>query len=434
MKKKIALMWFYKDLRLEDNSAFYHALKENDVVIPIYLWSNSDNKRNDNFLFNGILELRNKLKHYGCDLLFFNSDNTYDIIERCFYKYNFSSIYMNDNRDAIIKDRLSDLNTFAKDNRVKINIYKDAIIFSNNEILKNGKLPYIKFSEYREHWLRALDSYYYTSYNNKKYYKNMKMFNNLDFPDRKDIFKDDNVVDFKIIRTDDLYIDNLLNQFFDKKIMNYHNDYLIPSLYNNSYFSLYLNIGLISIRKLLKRVVLANNNFLQDLIIFRDFIYHLDEYKIIELEGRSGKTSDKINDFFNGTTGIPIIDASINQLVKTGYISNTIRRLLVSFYLHNLNGDFEEGILFFKEYLIDYNEVINRLNWNIINNYNKEKIINVIDFSKYFDSDGVYIKKWLPHLHVIPSEYIHTPWEHFSLFYDYNITLGTDYPMPIINL
>ncbi|MBC8045428.1 MAG: deoxyribodipyrimidine photo-lyase, partial [Fimbriimonadaceae bacterium] len=38
MKDKITIHWFRRDLRLEDNAALYHALKDGKNVLPLFIF------------------------------------------------------------------------------------------------------------------------------------------------------------------------------------------------------------------------------------------------------------------------------------------------------------------------------------------------------------------------------------------------------------
>ncbi len=38
MKQPIAIHWFRRDLRLEDNTGLFHALNENDQVLPLFIF------------------------------------------------------------------------------------------------------------------------------------------------------------------------------------------------------------------------------------------------------------------------------------------------------------------------------------------------------------------------------------------------------------
>ena len=38
MKKAVSVFWFRRDLRLHDNAGLYHALRENETVLPIFIF------------------------------------------------------------------------------------------------------------------------------------------------------------------------------------------------------------------------------------------------------------------------------------------------------------------------------------------------------------------------------------------------------------
>jgi deoxyribodipyrimidine photo-lyase len=49
LKKEISIFWFRRDLRIDDNNGLYNALKENDTVLPIFIYDkNILNKLNTN--------------------------------------------------------------------------------------------------------------------------------------------------------------------------------------------------------------------------------------------------------------------------------------------------------------------------------------------------------------------------------------------------
>ena len=38
MKPVVNIMWFRRDLRLQDNAALYHALKSDNPVVPVFIF------------------------------------------------------------------------------------------------------------------------------------------------------------------------------------------------------------------------------------------------------------------------------------------------------------------------------------------------------------------------------------------------------------
>jgi deoxyribodipyrimidine photo-lyase len=63
--------------------------------------------------------------------------------------------------------------------------------------------------------------------------------------------------------------------------------------------------------------------------------------------------------------------------------------------------------------LIDFDEALNFGGWNLtvgMGILNSKKSFNAINQSSKVDSNGGYIKRWIPLLAKLPAEHIHAPW------------------------
>lgn len=58
---------------------------------------------------------------------------------------------------------------------------------------------------------------------------------------------------------------------------------------------------------------------------------------------------------------------------------------------------------------------------------------NIVKQSKDYDRQGDYVRRWLPELKDVPTEFVHEPWKmtQFQQL-EYNVRLGVDYPNPIV--
>lgn len=66
---------------------------------------------------------------------------------------------------------------------------------------------------------------------------------------------------------------------------------------------------------------------------------------------------------------------------------------------------------------------------------NTIRIYNPVKNGLDHDPKGIFIKKWVPELALIPEVYVHEPWKMPPLEAAFlNFTLGNDYPAPIIDL
>ena len=115
-----------------------------------------------------------------------------------------------------------------------------------------------------------------------------------------------------------------------------------------------------------------------------------------------------------------------------------MRAMLVSFFVHNLDQDWRDGVYFMAKQFLDYEPGIHYTQFQMqaaTTGINTIRIYNPVKNSKEHDPEGVFIKKWIPELKNIPKEFIHEPWlmsEMESEIYDFKV--GEDYPSPIVNL
>jgi deoxyribodipyrimidine photo-lyase len=102
-------------------------------------------------------------------------------------------------------------------------------------------------------------------------------------------------------------------------------------------------------------------------------------------------------DFFSGKTGVDLIDASINELKSTGWLSNRNRQIVASYFVKNLGLDWRIGAAFFESFLVDYNPASNYGNWayqSHVGNDSSYRIFDIEKQSKIYNGKD-YINKWL---------------------------------------
>jgi deoxyribodipyrimidine photo-lyase len=99
-----------------------------------------------------------------------------------------------------------------------------------------------------------------------------------------------------------------------------------------------------------------------------------------------------------GQTGEPLIDAGMQELINTGYLSNRMRQNVASYLVHELEVNWQWGAAYFESLLIDYDVCSNWMNWNVvagITNDPKDKIeLNAEAQAIKYDPQLRYIKRW----------------------------------------
>ncbi|PQP93860.1 cryptochrome-1 isoform X1 [Prunus yedoensis var. nudiflora] len=141
-----------------------------------------------------------------------------------------------------------------------------------------------------------------------------------------------------------------------------------------------------------------------------------------------------------GRTGYPLVDAGMRELWATGWLHDRIRVVVSSFFVKVLQLPWRWGMKYFWDTLLDADLESDALGWQYISGTIPDgREFDRIDnpqFEGYkFDPNGEYVRKWLPELARLPTEWIHHPWNApESVLQAAGIELGSNYPLPIVGI
>lgn len=144
------------------------------------------------------------------------------------------------------------------------------------------------------------------------------------------------------------------------------------------------------------------------------------------------RRSDKdFHAWTRGQTGIPIVDAGMRQLWRTGWMHNRVRMIVASLLIKHLGIHWKRGEEWFWDCLVDADLASNSANWQWVAGCGADaapffRIFNPVLQGEKFDPKGDYVRRFVPELKDVPDKFIHRPWDAPKP--------PAEYPAPIVDL
>ncbi len=104
-----------------------------------------------------------------------------------------------------------------------------------------------------------------------------------------------------------------------------------------------------------------------------------------------------------GVTGIPIVDAGMRQLWRTGWMHNRVRMVVASFLVKHLLLPWQDGAAWFWDTLVDADLASNSAQWQWVAGSGADaapyfRVFNPVLQGRKFDPDGAYVRRYVPEL------------------------------------
>ena len=459
--KKI-VVWFRKDLRLHDNPALWEAAQQGEII-PVFIWSEAEEREYVKseaarwWLHHSLIALKLQLESHGLTLILRRGSSFEQLHSICEETEADAVFYGERYEPAIVKrDRLISLQLLSCVSDVRS--FSSNLLFPPGDLLNQKNEPYKVFTSFwkrtmRESVTRPLpipaDMKLYDAEIPSLQVEELRLLPENNWHEKFHKYWEPGEKG-AIARWE---------QFKDNGLWRYIEGRDIPSAESVSLLSPHLVWGDISVRSIwhsAKRYIdeQPDENIRSDVdaflrqLIWREFAYHqLIHFPIMlhtplrhQFKEFSWHASDEnLLSWQRGLTGYPLVDAGMRELRETGAIHNRVRMVVASFLVKHLLISWVEGSHWFRKTLVDYDAANNAMGWQWVAGTGIDaapyfRIFNPILQSQKFDSDGQYIRKWIPELGHMPKKYIHVPWTApEDVLLESGVVLGETYPYPIID-
>ncbi|SDK19638.1 deoxyribodipyrimidine photo-lyase type I [Methylophilus rhizosphaerae] len=454
-----ALVWLRRDLRDDDHAALYHALKRHTQVYVAFVFDTDildglkdKQDRRIEFIWESVRELKQSLQSQGGDLMVLHGQAQQEIPALA-QKLNVTAVYVNKDYEPVAIARDEAVGNALVAMGKTLQLFKDQVIFEQDEIVTQTGKPYSVFTPYKNAHLAKLNAFYLEAYPVKKYLRALAKINPEPMLELEMLgFYRTNLHALRL-PTGMAGAQKLLTDFLDR-IDDYQEARNYPAVKGVSYLSVHLRFGTISIRQLAHaawQLALAGNagaaTWLSELI-WRDFYFQVCYHRPdLQLERQAYRLEYNALPFSNdtgwfeawceGRTGFPIVDAAMRQLNQTGYMHNRLRMVVASFLTKDLLIDWRWGEQYFAEKLLDFDFAANNGGWQWAASTGCDaqpyfRIFNPQSQSEKFDPQGKFIRKYVPELAALDAKRIHAPWAVASKRNSVVASPALAYPVPLV--
>lgn len=466
----MAVFIFRRDLRINDNTALLAALSNPSVkyILPVFIFTPEqiDPSLNKYFSHRAVQFMCESLQdlieyqYPNFPLIMLKGDNI-TILQELFKLVPYEHIYFNKDNTVYSTKRDNSINEWCNKHNINCqyqNFEDYTLLPISDGLVPDSNKPYTVLAQFYKRYLKSLSIAKDIKILNSKLAKKLIPINLkkqietklrkylVTTKDMESLYSPSNNAAMHGGRKHALEKRNRIKTLQSS----YKTQRDFPAVNGTSMLSPYIKFGCVSIREVYWRCVdefkIRDHPLIRELF-FREFYTKIYAYNSnlqrttsflqrIEnhLPSYTSKNSAYWKAWTTGTTGFPLVDAGMRQLLQTGFVHNRVRMVQASVATRYFNLDWRDCAQFYAQHLIDIDPIVNTASWQWCAGVGVDAMYYRAPFnpfiqSKKFDSQAQYIKKYVPELQHVPPNDIHK-------WYDQRINdkyKTVSYPHPIVD-
>ena len=411
---KTSIMWFRRDLRINDHPALLAAIESADQVIPLFILDKKQiDEAGEKLLAYMGQSLRALDESLGNRLHIIEGDQV-EVLKELIAQHEVQEVHISAEYERYGAERDARVEAAG----IKLVRTGSPYAVTPGRVLKpSDATPYKVYTPFYRGW--RTHGYRAPAVTPKKFAvvqptDKYRTFPDFPFP-----------TDVQIIEAGEVAALKRFEAFTKSGLDSYDENRNFASIDGTSKMSTYLKFGEIHPRTLLAnlgeskahdtfRKEIAWREFYAD-VLFNNPMTDVDYYAPKFAEMRYDKPGKQFKAWCEGKTGYPFVDAAMRQLIQEGWMHNRTRMVVASFLVKDLHLEWQIGERFFAEHLVDYDVASNAHGWQWTAGCGTDaspyyRIFNPIEQGRRFDENGDYIRKYVPELAHLSASEIHEPW------------------------
>ena len=411
---KTSIIWFRRDLRINDHPALLAAIESSDQIIPLFILDKKQIDEAGSKLLSYMGQsLRLLDESLGNKLHIIEGDQV-EVLSTLIKKYGVEQVHISDEYERY---------GAARDARVEaagiklVRTGSPYAVTPGRVVKPSDGTLYKVYTPFYKAW--CVHGWRAPAVTPKKITcveptSEYRAFPDFPMPEGVEVIQAGEVAALKRFK-----------EFTKNGLDSYDENRNFASIDGTSKMSTYLKFGEIHPRTLLQglgeskahdtfRKEIAWREFYAD-VLFNNPMTDVQYYSEKFAQMRYDKPGEQFKAWCEGKTGYPFVDAAMRQLVHEGWMHNRTRMVVASFLVKDLHLEWQLGERFFAQHLVDYDVASNAHGWQWTAGTGTDaspyyRVFNPIEQGRRFDENGDYIRRYVPELAHLSASEIHEPW------------------------